>query len=484
MTGTDFDVIVIGSGLGGLAAALTAVERGCEDVLVVESEGVLGGSTRLCGGVVMGSRSRLARAAGIEDAEDDMFKEYMAINIWDVSAGPVQRWAGRSGETIDWLQDQRVPFYEQLIFSGDDRRPRGHCVEGGGQAIVDALVSKCREAGVELSLGNRVDALIYSDGRVTGVRSGGEELTAAAVIVATGGFGANAEYMARHYPIAWVPGETFYIGADGAQGDHLRFAEQVGAQVTGENRGLRMLNPGVDTLHEAFLPGWTILLDRGAQRFCDETAPYGILDSLLKARDNVGYVVFDDAALRPPPELAERYGDAYKQVWPNHAKFKPKHYSADVIEQYQDHERIHIADSLEALAESVGFPVADFCGTVARYERARGLRFRHRLREAGRFLNPIATGPFYAVEVRPTAVAHTGFGMRIDDHARVIGVDGHLIHGLYAAGECTGGIVGPTYGGIRAARWPTRRVWAEWRARRPPSSCSVLGSDPRNASGR
>jgi succinate dehydrogenase/fumarate reductase flavoprotein subunit len=447
VTNPDFDVIVIGSGLGGLASALTAVENGCTNVLVVESEGVLGGSTRLCGGVVMGSRSRLARAAGIEDDEEDMFKEYMAINIWDVSVGPVERWAARSGETIDWLQDKGVPFYERLIFSGDDRRPRGHCVEGGGQAIIDALVSKCREAGVELAVGNRVDSLIHSGGRVTGVRSGDDELTAGAVIVATGGFGANPEYMAEHYPIAWVPGETFYIGAEGARGDHLKFADQVGAQVTGENRGLRMLNPGVDTMHEAFLPGWTILLDQHGHRFCDETAPYGILDSLLKARNNVGYVVFDDAALRPPAELAERYGDAYKQIWPNHAKFKPKHYTADVIEQHQDHERIHVADTLEALAESVGIAAADFCGSVARYNDLVESGVDTDFQKPGRFLNPISTGPFYAVEVRPTAVAHTGFGMRIDDHARVIGVDGHLVRGLYAAGECTGGIVGPTYSG-------------------------------------
>jgi fumarate reductase flavoprotein subunit len=447
MTTPDFDVIVIGSGLGGLASALTAVEQGCENVLVVEAEDVLGGSTRLCGGVVMGSRSRLAKAAGIHDDEDDMFKEYMSINIWDVSTGPVERWAKRSGETIDWLEDRGVPFYDTLIFSGDDRRPRGHCVNGGGQALIDALVSQCRKAGVEFAMGNRVDELVMTDGRVTGVRAHGEELTADAVVVASGGFGAAPDLIAQHYPIAWVPGETFYIGADGARGDHLTFAEQVGAQVTGENRGLRLLNPGVDTLHEAFLPGWTVLVDKQGQRFADETSPYGILDSLLKARDNVGYVIFDDAALRPPAELAERYADAYKQIWPNHAKFKPKHYTAERMDELKGHERVHVADSLEELADSMGLPVEDFCGTIQRYnnlvEQGEDVDYA----KPAKFLNPISTAPYYAVEVRPTAIAHTGYGLRIDDHARVIGVNGELVEGLYAAGECTGGIVGPTYSG-------------------------------------
>lgn len=448
MTQPDFEVIVIGSGAAGLSAALSAVEQGCAEVLVVESEDVVGGSSRLSGGVVMGSGSHVQRAAGVEDEPGDLFKEYMALNAWDVAAGPVERWAGRSGETIDWLADHGVKFFPRLIFGGDERKPRSHCVDGGGQGLIDALHAACKRCGVQIALGRRVDSLVLENGVVRGVRSGGESLTARAVVIATGGFGANPDRIARHYPSAWLAGRTWYIGADGARGDALSFAQQVGAQTTGVDRGLRTLDPGLaPRLNEAFLPGWTVLLDSNGRRFCDETAPYGILDTLVRARGNRAWVVFDDAALRPPADKADRYRDAYKQVWPNHAPFKPKNYVADIIDAKVKEGKVHAADDFGTLAGALGLAPEHLVGEIDRYnalvERGADTDFG----KAGKFLAPLATPPCYAVEVRPVAVNHTGFGLRIDEYARVIGQDGRTIDGLFAAGECTGGIAGVTYMG-------------------------------------
>lgn len=447
MSATDFEVIVIGSGAAGLSAALSAVEQGCREVLVVESEKVVGGSSRLAGGVIMGSGSRLQRAAGIDDPPGALFREYMALNAWDVAAGPVQRWAARSGETIDWLADHGVKFFDRLIYSGEERVPRGHCVDGGGQALINALHSSCRRQGVEVALGRRVESLLVEDGTVRGVVSGGESLTAAAVVVATGGFGANPELLAEHYPSAWIPGWTWYIGADGARGDALRFAAQVGAQTTGKDRGLRTLDPGLAKLNEAFLPGWTVLLDADGRRFCDETAPYGLLDTLVRARGNRAHVVFDDAALRPPADKAERYRDAYKQVWPNHPPFKPKNYTADIIDEGVKNGKVHAADDIATLAEKLGLPPEQLCGEIDRYNAMAEAGVDSDFGKAGKFLMPISTPPFYAVDVRPVTVNHTGYGLRIDQYARVIGKNGRVIEGLYAAGECTGGIAGVTYMG-------------------------------------
>jgi len=443
----DFDVIVVGSGAAGLSAALSAVEAGCRRVLISESEGVVGGSSRLAGGVIMGAGSRIQRAAGIDDDPGELFKEYMALNAWDVAAGPVRRWTARSGETIDWLADHGVRFCDRLIYSGDERHPRGHCVDGGGQALVNALHSACRRSGVDIALGRRVDRLLVEDGAVCGVVSGDESLTAASVVLATGGFGANPEKLEKYFPSAWIKDWTWYIGADGSRGDALDFAEEIGAQLTGFDRGLRTLDPGFARLNEAFLPGWTILLDSSGRRFCDETAPYGLLDTLVRARGNKAYVVFDGAALRPPAELADRYRDAYKQAWPNHPPFRPKNYTEQLIEENVAKGKVVTADTVAGLAERLGLPPEELCGEIDRYNSYAAAGEDLDFGKAAKFLLPISTPPFYAVEVRPVTVNTTGYGLRIDPYARVLHRDGGVIEGLYAAGECTGGIVGLTYMG-------------------------------------
>jgi fumarate reductase flavoprotein subunit len=440
---SDFDVIVIGSGAAGLSAAVAATENGAGSVLVVEAEGQPGGSSRLAGGVIMGSGSRAQRAAGIEDEPGDLVHEYLALNGWDVTAGPVRRWALRTGETIDWLADHGVRFFDRLIFGGDERQARSHCVDGGGQSLVDSLYAAARAGGIEFAFGHRVERLVVADGAVTGIESAGETLTADAIVVATGGFGAAPELLRQYFPSAWVPGWSWYIGADSARGDHFAFATAVGAQITGFDRGLRTLDPGLARLNEAFLPGWAVLVGPDGRRLVDETAPYGLLDQVVRAHGDRAFVVFDEAALRPPADLAARYRDTYKQVWPNHPPFRTKNYNADIIDAHlrDGGDRVHRADSLPELAEALGVDPQGLAGEIARYNEFAAVGSDRDHGKAGKFLLPLATPPFYGIEVRPLTINLTACGLRIDDHARVVGENGAPIAGLFAAGECTGGII-------------------------------------------
>src|SRR6476660_1666700 len=165
----DVDVVVVGSGAAGWAAAVSAWEHGARSVVVAESEGVVGGSSRLSGGLTMGAGTRYQRALGIDDDADSLFHDYMQLNQWQVEAAVVRRLAERCGPTVEWLGDLGVEYYPDLVFGGDERVPRVHCPIGRGQAVVDVLARRCREQGVEFALGQRVDRLLVDDGAVVGV---------------------------------------------------------------------------------------------------------------------------------------------------------------------------------------------------------------------------------------------------------------------------------------------------------------------------
>lgn len=440
---TDVDVIVIGSGAAGLCAALSAREQGSESVLVVDAEAEIGGSSRLAGGVIMGSCSAVQQRAGIDDDVESLVHEYLSLNGWDVARGPVQRWARRTGETIDWLAGYGVRFCDRLIFGGDERHARSHCIDGGGQALVNALHSAARVGNIDFALGHRVERLVVDADVVTGVEADGDVLTASAIVVATGGFGANAELLERYFPSAWVPGWSWYTGAASSRGDHFTFAEAVDAQIIGVDRGVRTLDPGLARLNEAFLPGWALLVGADGRRLVDETAPYGLMDQVLRAHGDRGHVIFDDAALRPPADVADRYRNAYKQVWPNHPPFRTKNYNADVVDGHlaSGGQKVLRAETVAALEKSLRIEPGNLVGEIARYNRfaAAGADDDHG--KAARFLLPLTTAPYYAVEVRPLTINVTACGLRIDGHARVLRKSGEPIPGLYAAGECTGGII-------------------------------------------
>jgi fumarate reductase flavoprotein subunit len=442
-TGSDVEVLVIGSGAAGLAAALTARSTGAT-VLVAEAEGVVGGSSRLSGGLVMGAGTRYQRALGIDDDAASLFHDYMQLNQWNVDAGVVRRLAELSGPTVEWLGDLGVEFHEALVFGGDERVPRVHVPIGRGQAVVDVLHRHCREAGVDVALGRRIDRLLVRNGSVRGAAVGDDEITASATIVATGGFGANPDLLAEHFPSAAATEWAWYIGADGSRGDALQWGAQVRAQVVGHDRGLRLLHAGFAKIYEAYLPGWLVLVDGNGRRFCDETAPYGILDGLLRAHGDRAVAVFDRAAIEAA--TVDRPAK-YKQAIPGSSKRQSPHWNLDVVEQMVRDGKVVEAPTLAALAERLGLPSVHLESTVERYNQCAAAGEDLDYVKASAYLQPVSNPPFYGAEMRPATVCFTACGLRIDRDARVLGDDGRPVPGLFAAGECTGGVVGDRYVG-------------------------------------
>jgi fumarate reductase flavoprotein subunit len=443
----DVDVLVMGSGAAGLCAAISARQAGAT-VLIAESEGVVGGSSRLSGGVVMGAGTAVQAAAGIDDDAERLYREYMAINQWQVVPGLVRRFADESGATVDWLMSLGVAFHDELIVGGDESRPRSHLAKGAGQGLVDALRLAATELGVDIALGRRVDRLLDGGtGAVNGAAVGDDEITAGATVITTGGFGANRELLDERFPSVCYEDWTWYIGADGSRGDAFALVAPVDGAIEGHDRGLRTLEPHWIQRNEAMTPGWMVYVDGRGRRFIDETAPYGLLDAMVRSRGNAVYAVFDDAAIHADPDRASFYRHAYKAVWPGHGPFEPRNWCGDVIDSVVAEGRLVPHGSIVELADALGVDRAALVGTIERYN---GLAAEGRdtdFGKAGKFLAPVARPPFYGVLVRPTVVNLTSSGLRIDADTRVLTNRGTPVPGLHAAGECVGGIIGPVYVG-------------------------------------
>lgn len=431
VTERDYDVVVIGSGAAGLAAAIRAADGGAR-VIVLEADTRVGGSSRLSGGHFYAAGTSVQREAKIEDSADAMFDHYMTLNQFLVEPAIVRRYCDLSAPTLEWLKGLGVVYpADQLYASGVGRVPRGHVPQGEGLAVIQTLDRERAARGIDVALDTRADRLLHDPAvGVDGVEAGGEAVRCGAVIVATGGFGANPERLAKHYPDALEAGDwTWYIGSPLVRGDGLALGEEVGAALDGHNRGLLLLTPGFSRDLEIVIPGWVVLVDRGGRRFTDETAHYTMLAGLVKHHGGVAFAIFDEETRRaaePTP-----WNRAY---WVN-----------DVLQAKAEEGRIQRAESIDALARAAGIDAQALAGTIDRYNAdvARGTDTAFFKRAEG--MRPIVTPPFYAVEVRPGILCWTGAGLRIDADTRVLGHDERPIPGLYAAGETVGSLHGDRY---------------------------------------
>jgi fumarate reductase flavoprotein subunit len=454
----DYDVIVIGGGGAGMCAAIEACDAGAR-VLLVEAAAQLGGSTALSGGVYYAAGTSVQRAAGIAgDGADAMYEYYLTLNQWRVDPAVVRVLSDEAAPGVEWLISLGVEFRPQdLYVSGVESVARGHQAWGNGAAIAAALERAVRtrmqteraaargaaksSGTIELALGNRVESLLFRDGAVRGVRANGEEATAASVVLASGGFGHSAELLARHYPEATAAGDwAWCISAPTCVGDGLRMAEQVGASLGGENRGLLLTTPGFHKQLEVYVPGWLIYVNAQGRRFVDETAAYAVMAGVVKEQGGRCWAVFDEAT-RAQAKPAPRYADAFA------SGVVHLNWVADVLAQEIARGKILRADSLEALAKGAGIAPGALASTVAGYNADCAAGRDGAFFKDASELRPIATPPFYAAEIRPAIVCLTSCGPRITPDARVLDQNERPIPGLFAAGEVTGNVLGERYVG-------------------------------------
>ena len=436
-------VLIAGSGIAGLAAAVSAKENGAETVVVLESENVVGGSSRLSGGMMVGAGHRFQVAAGIVDSPESFFSDYMNLNNWNLNAEAARVFTQESGPTIDWLADHGVPFHPEPVYSGPEFTPRAIAVRGHGQVLIDALHRSARRLGVDFALEHRVERIIAESGKISGVLCGGEVIPASAVVIATGGFGASPDKLAEYFPSSTSAGDwAWYMGADSARGDALDLASDIDAKIVGHDRGLRMLHPNFIKAHESYLPAWLVLVNSYGVRYVDESAPYGIMDRLTRAQGDKGFLIFDEGAR----DLQQfRTSPAYKQSIPGRDDlYNTPNWNPSMIEFQLEAGLIKVASSVEELAIALDLPAVQLVETIRQYNSGAETGQDSCGKDA-RFIRPIVNPPFYGAEVRLATIAVTSAGLAIDGTGAVLNHLGNRIEGVFAAGECTGGVLGDVY---------------------------------------
>ena len=231
----EVDVLVVGAGGAGLAAAIAAAEEGATVAIAEKSERP-GGNTTLSTGSVPGAGTRFQKAAGIDDSPQRFYDDLMRRTENTAPAHLVRALAEESAPLVEWLVDSvGAPLsLEPMLKKVGHSVPRTHVPpDRDGQFLFDAMEKRAKALGVELSVGTPVVGLITEGGAVTGARiaagNGKEDRVGAGkVILAANGFGANRDMLRRFAPdIADAP----YFGHQGNTGDGIQWGEALGAEL-------------------------------------------------------------------------------------------------------------------------------------------------------------------------------------------------------------------------------------------------------------
>ncbi len=409
----DVDIGIVGAGGCGLAAAHAAVHPDIK-VVVWEGSKSAGGSTLLSGGMLAAAGTHIQREAGIPDSSEEFVRDVLEHNGGRSDPVLTRRLCEHSAHLVEWLAVTRgvaLRLMRQVSDPGH-RQLRLHAPSPRtGQALIAPLLRSLERRGVRLHLATPV-LQMWTDasGAVVGVqvktpkKKDPANIRCGKVIIATGGFGANAALMARHCPAG---ADLNFIGAPTSTGDALAWAADVGAAT--QDLGAYAANATVAVGSNQIVP-WAlvtngaILVNQAGERFADETCgPGALVAPVLSQPGRVAYSVFDARIL-------------------NAVTAEDEHFGVDVV-----HRIVRRAVDVEGLAKQFQIEPAALARTVAAHNAASPLPLRP---------------PFYGIRVS-AALLETQGGLRIDASARVLRPDGSPVANLYAGGGAAVGLAGP-----------------------------------------
>lgn len=414
------DIVVIGAGGAGMTAAIQAAQNGATNVVVVEKMGQTGGNTTRSTGGLNAAGTKYQQADGIEDSVELFVQDTMTggQNLNDEALVTVM--AENSAAAVDWVNDIGGDLSVVGMFGGASvkRIHRPSDTSAVGPMLVKALNAKIAEMGIPVLLNTKAEEILVDEqGAVAGVRvtgpEGGYTIACKAVVLATGGFGANEEMVSEYKPELAGFGTTNHPGATG---DGIAMAKALGAAFVDmeQIQTHPTVHPETQTMYTEGVRGnGAILVNKEGKRFVDELETRDVVSAAILAQtDGVCYMIFDQA-VRDSLAAIESY------------------ISAGIVTE---------ADTVEGLAEAIGVDPAALQQTMADYASYQAAGNDPDFGRTSMEL-PLDTPKFYAALCAP-AIHHTMGGVKINTQAQVLKEDGSAIPGLFAAGEVTGGVHG------------------------------------------
>ena len=415
----DTSVVIVGAGGAGMAAAIMLQQAGV-DFVILEKMPYVGGNTTKATGGMNAAETHYQKEQGIEDSVDLFYQDTMKgghdINDPDL----VRTLAANSAGAIDWL-DTIGADLPKISFSGGASTNRIHAPADGsavGNYLVDKFSGKLAEMGVQVMLNTKATELIMKDGAIAGVKAEGPDalytINAKAVILATGGFGANEEMYTQYRPD--LKG-TVTTNAPGATGDGIVMAQAVGAALVDIEQ--IQLHPTVEQttsmlITESVRGDGAILVNQGGKRFVNELLTRDAVSAAeLEQEGCYAYIIFDQ-------HLRE---------------------NLKAIEKYVTNGLTVQADTIEELAEKLNIDPAVLAQTLADWNEIVKNQNDTQFGRTTGMGSDLSTPPYYAIQIAP-GIHHTMGGVKIDTAAQVINTEGQPIPGLFAAGEVTGGVHG------------------------------------------
>ena len=411
------DIVIIGAGGAGLSAAKVAGDAGVK-VIVLEKMAFVGGNTNYATGGLNAAETEQQAALGIEDSVEQFYEDTMKGGKNLNNPELVKVLTQNSADTVKWLISLGADLTDVGRLGGATNN-RTHRPTGGagvGAHIVSVL-DKVAEEVSDIRTNSKVVAITSDANGVTGVdvesEDGNYHITAKAVIIATGGFGASQEKVVRFKPELKGFGTTNHPGATGDAFDlvsplnvALVDIEQIQTHPTVVPVKNKMIT-------EAVRGNGAILVNRDAARFISELQTRDVVSAAeLEQTGKTAFLFFDQGVRE----------------------------SLSAIEKYAKAGYLTEAASIAELAEKMELDAAALEATVNQYnsyvDGGSDPDF-----DRSDLPRKLETGPYYMVEVGP-AVHHTMGGLKIDTETRVYTEDGEWVSGLFAAGEVTGGVHG------------------------------------------